>query len=144
MVIHLGCDKDEEIQDLHKGLPDMLVVNESGITKGWVDKDFIVNDSNVQEQLRTMNSNTDRFQIYHDKKDELPHNRFMEISDFHCYEWINTSPMESMKSKLDNFTVRESIEEDWETLTKFNMKEQNQYQLCYNLLLQACLYKYVY
>ena len=39
----------------------------------------------------------------------------MKISDLNCYEGINTSPIESVKSKLDSSTGREYIEEDWET-----------------------------
>ena len=38
----------------------------------------------------------------------------MEISDFHCHEWINISSVMTMKTNLDTLTGREFIEEDWE------------------------------
>ena len=68
--------------------------------------------------------NTDRYQIFFDEKDELPHNRFTEICDPNCHEWINKIPIKSMKSKLNSLTGRKSIEEDWENSTEFNTKEQ--------------------
>jgi len=64
----------------------------------------------------------------------------MEISDFHCHEWIDISSVMIMKNKLDNLTGREFIEEDWEASHEFSTKEKNQYRLCYNLLLRACIF----
>jgi len=68
---HKGQDQDEDIQDIHMALYDLLGNN--GVTKGWIDKDFIVIDPDVPDQIRTMNSNRDRFQIYLIKKDEIVH-----------------------------------------------------------------------
>jgi len=56
--------------------------------------------------------------------------KFMEISDFHCHEWIDISSVMIMKNKLDTLTGREFIEEDWEGSNEFSTKEQNQYYIC--------------
>ena len=123
---------------MHMTLHDLLGNN--GVTKGWIGKDFIVNDPNFPDQLRSMNSNKDRFQIYLIKKNEIVHDKFMEISDFHCHKWINISSVTIVKASLDTLTARDFIEKDWEKSNEISTKKQNQYRLCYNLLLLACIF----
>ena len=104
VATHMGQDKDEDIRGMHMALHDLLGNN--GVTKKWIDKDFIVNDPNVPDQIRTMNSKRGRFQIYLIKNDEIVHDKFMEISDFCCHEWIDISSVMIMKTNLDTLMGR--------------------------------------
>ena len=63
----------------------------------------------------------------------------MELDDFGL---VNASAQDmvflnKMKMKLNHLTGREYIENDWND-SKFGVKEQSQFRLCYNHLLNTC------
>lgn len=136
---HQGLDDDQSMRDLCDKLGDLFEVNYNEFTKGWLLVDFIVNDIDIQDELRAMREE-DKFQVHRDKHKRLVKTKFMEWKDFDILPGVDLTELNRMKLNLDRLTGRNNIEDDWTNSGDIGVEEKNQYRLCYNHLLHTCMY----
>lgn len=143
---HIGLENDDEsgINDLHTSLEDLLMLGTPpwlgpGFFGSLLQKDFIVGDADIADQLRQIENNR-VLSIHIDSRNRLTDERFFSMSDLNIRDdvsAIDISDLESRIKDLNKYTGRDFIEDDWNGMERVE-RERRQYRLCYNFLLYLC------
>ena len=136
---HTGIDDDMQLRDLYESFGDLFQVDNNFFTKRALNREFILNDCDLQDELRGMRDNG-CIVSYFDRYNELTMSRFMNLNDLNLGDDANNNELIRMKETLDSLTGRDIIEDIWASSIIFGEKEKDQYRLCYNYLLRMLLF----